>query len=280
MDSCDVSYCSVLYQCCVYAVLVANSTTTLPLAMYNPALLITRMVPVPLRQSRIVAENRGALAVLMGNFVLPGQSLPHVAETARLTLFSAIPSLTSAMSMLAAFARVRVASTDSLSLARVINPRHAASLRLATVHRQTRSYAKPVKKGGKAQIEDASSGGKRGKGTTMDELIPASQRVVQGAEYKSAEGKMQTVLEWFRKEVATLETRATGRVTPAVLAPVRVRIPDAHDSRGVRLEEVATVGVREGTMLLVTVFEEHVSLVQFFLWNGERTLRTRGASSR
>ena len=70
---------------------------------------------------------------------------------------------------------------------------------------------------------------------------------------------MQGVLEWFRKEVAALETRATGRVTPALLAPVRVKLPDSADTRGVRLEELATVGVKEGTTLLVTVFEEHVS---------------------
>ena len=60
----------------------------------------------------------------------------------------------------------------------------------------------------------------------------------------------------YEEEVAALEVRASGRVTPAVLAPVRVSLPDKG---GVRLEEVATVGVRDGTMLVVTVFEEQVS---------------------
>ena len=32
------------------------------------------------------------------------------------------------------------------------------------------------------------------------------------------------------------------------------------DGKGVRLEEVATVGVRDGTTLMVTAFEERVSL--------------------
>ncbi|KAI0360534.1 ribosome recycling factor [Trametes cingulata] len=105
------------------------------------------------------------------------------------------------------------------------------------------------------ETEAASS--KKSKGVATDALIPASQRIVSSEEYKKAEGKMQTALEWFRKEVAALETRATGRVTPALLAPVRVKVPGAADSRGVRLEEVATVGVKEGTTLLVTVFEEH-----------------------
>ncbi|KAI0827080.1 ribosome recycling factor [Trametes gibbosa] len=107
------------------------------------------------------------------------------------------------------------------------------------------------------QREAPSSSSKRSKGTTPDDLIPASQRIVSSEEYKKAEGKIQTALEWYRKEVAALETRATGRVTPVLLNPVRVKVPGASDPRGVRLEEVATVGVKEGTTLLVTVFEEH-----------------------
>ena len=35
------------------------------------------------------------------------------------------------------------------------------------------------------------------------------------------------------------------------------------DGKGVRLEEIATVGVKEGTTLLITVFEEHVSVDYF-----------------
>ncbi|KAL1941749.1 hypothetical protein VTO73DRAFT_6749 [Trametes versicolor] len=127
---------------------------------------------------------------------------------------------------------------------------------------QMRGYAKPVKKlkGKNKEVEEESQRdmtSKRSKGVATNDLIPASQRIVASEEYKKAEGKMQTALEWFRKEVAGLETRATGRVTPALLSPVRVKVPGAPDARGVRLEEVATVGVKEGTTLLVTVFEEH-----------------------
>lgn len=123
-----------------------------------------------------------------------------------------------------------------------------------------RFYAKPVKKqkGKDKDADEAPSGGKHAKKVATDSLIPASQRIVSSAEYKNAEAKMQAVLDWFRKEVAVLETRATGRVTPALLSPVRVMIPDTADRQGVRLEEVATVGVKEGTMLIITVFEEHV----------------------
>ncbi|EMD34806.1 hypothetical protein CERSUDRAFT_54801 [Gelatoporia subvermispora B] len=69
---------------------------------------------------------------------------------------------------------------------------------------------------------------------------------------------MQAYVDKFRKDVATLEQRANGRVTPAMLSPVRVAVPEyeSADGRGVKLEEVATVGVRDGTTLIVTVFEE------------------------
>lgn len=69
---------------------------------------------------------------------------------------------------------------------------------------------------------------------------------------------MLEMLDKYKKEVAELEVRATGRVTPAVLSPVRVVLPHS-EGKGVRLEEIATVGVREGTTLIITVFEESVS---------------------
>jgi hypothetical protein len=93
-------------------------------------------------------------------------------------------------------------------------------------------------------------------------LIPGSQKKLTDEsaieEYEKAEKKMQAAVEWYRKEVAGLETRASGRVTPALLAPVRVTLPDS-EGESLRLEEVATVGVREGSTLLVTVFDENVS---------------------
>jgi ribosome recycling factor len=70
---------------------------------------------------------------------------------------------------------------------------------------------------------------------------------------------MKTAVEWFRKECAGFETRASGRVTPALLSPVRVNLPG--DTKEYRLEELATVGVREGSTLLVTLFEEGVSAI-------------------
>jgi ribosome recycling factor len=67
---------------------------------------------------------------------------------------------------------------------------------------------------------------------------------------------MQASIDWFRKECSSVEARASGRVTPALLSSVRVRLPDSNTD--MRLEEVATVGVREGSTLIITIFEEDV----------------------
>lgn len=59
---------------------------------------------------------------------------------------------------------------------------------------------------------------------------------------------MKSSVKRFRRDYADASTRASGRVTPALLANVRVK------EQG--LEEVAIVGVRDGSMLAVTVFDE------------------------
>ncbi|KAG6831866.1 hypothetical protein H0H92_006983 [Tricholoma furcatifolium] len=89
-------------------------------------------------------------------------------------------------------------------------------------------------------------------------FVPGSkQRIADPTaqeEYAKAEGVMKTAVEWYRKECATLESRASGRVTPALLSPVRVKLPNVDGD--MRLEDVATVGVREGSTLIVTAFED------------------------
>ncbi|PFH46795.1 hypothetical protein AMATHDRAFT_77506 [Amanita thiersii Skay4041] len=108
------------------------------------------------------------------------------------------------------------------------------------------------------------------KSVSTSTLIPGSQQPLTSEasreEYARAETSMRTAVEWYRKECAAAESRANGRVTPNVLAPVRVKVSgnaregvveSAGGGLGVRLEQVATVGVRDGTMLLVTVFDEH-----------------------
>ena len=93
--------------------------------------------------------------------------------------------------------------------------------------------------------------------------MPGSQQPITDEaarqEYAKAEAAMKTSVDWFRKECAASEARAMGRVTPALLSPVRVKLPD--NPKPMKLEDLATVGVREGTTLLVTLFNEHVGFV-------------------
>lgn len=90
-------------------------------------------------------------------------------------------------------------------------------------------------------------------------FVPGSQQLLESeearAEYTKAESKMASAVDWYRKEVAAFETRASGRVTPALLTPVRV---EKGRGQPVKLEEVATVGIKDGSVLIVTVFDEQV----------------------
>ncbi|KAJ8701019.1 hypothetical protein PTI98_003987 [Pleurotus ostreatus] len=89
-------------------------------------------------------------------------------------------------------------------------------------------------------------------------MVPGSKQPLTSElaldEYAKAEEKMKSAVDWFKKECAAVETRASGRVTPAILDPVRVVLPDSKAA--VRLDHIATVGVREGSTLLITLFEE------------------------
>ena len=134
----------------------------------------------------------------------------------------------------------------------------------------TRGYAsktnkhpssKDRSKATKAQLKTSKFDGQKHGTVTTDQLIPGSQlRIAESAlnEYQKCEEKMVTAMEWYRKEVAKMENRVSGRVTPEILAPVSVKIP-GRGANGVRIEEVATVGV-EGSVLIVTVFEDSVSI--------------------
>ncbi|KAI9568723.1 ribosome recycling factor domain-containing protein, partial [Boletus coccyginus] len=97
----------------------------------------------------------------------------------------------------------------------------------------------------------------KAKAKSTASFVPGSQQLFNSeearAEYAKAESKMSSVVDWFRKEVAAFETRASGRVSPALLSPVRV---ERGRGQTVRLEEVATVGIKDGSVLIVTVFDE------------------------
>ncbi|KAG6917757.1 hypothetical protein DXG01_001162 [Tephrocybe rancida] len=128
-------------------------------------------------------------------------------------------------------------------------------LALSTQRRLVRSTVRPPRSI-TVLARTYASAKKQSKSTST--LVPGSKQpitdVAAQEEYTKAEATMKTAVEWYRKDCATIESRASGRITPALLSPVRVKLPDMDS--GMRLEEVATVGVREGSTLLVTPFEE------------------------
>jgi ribosome recycling factor len=89
-------------------------------------------------------------------------------------------------------------------------------------------------------------------------LVPGSKMVLNPPEqlvFDAAEKKMKKIVETCRHEIKDMEFRASGRVTPELLSPVRVEL---GGDKPARLDEVATVGVRDGTTLIVTIFDESV----------------------
>ncbi|TDL24602.1 ribosome recycling factor [Rickenella mellea] len=72
------------------------------------------------------------------------------------------------------------------------------------------------------------------------------------AEYDNMDTKMKAAVDWFRKDVAAMEARGSGRVSPDLISHVPVALPD----RSARLSDIATIGVRDGTTLIITMFED------------------------
>jgi len=91
-------------------------------------------------------------------------------------------------------------------------------------------------------------------------LVPGSKQPITDPaaqqEYDRADKAMSASVAWFKKECAALETRASGYARPGMISSVRVKIPEQPD---MRLEELATIGVREGTTFLVTLYDSQVS---------------------
>lgn len=195
-------------------------------------------------KQRVVQARRASIRVLIMSTAhrsRPGQSEEAVREKVcdrrlvTMTFFRTLPSRPLLRLAAVASARSRRPTRlPGLSVASSSSTPFSAVL-------QCRAYAKRV--------------------TSTAELIPGSQQPIADPaaqkEYANAETKMKASFEWFRKDCAEAETRSTGRVTPAILSPVRVRLPNSNDSY--RLEDLAIVGVKEGTTLVVTVFEEDVS---------------------
>ena len=179
------------------------------------------------------------------------------------------------------YAALRIAlrqcrSSRPLSSASALNTR-ASLLSLDSTHKRLYSSkskggkAKEKDKKAKANAEKSARAGLSerdkswgGSSTSTEGLVPGSQQVLTGeaqAEYERADGKMQSSVGWFRREAATMELQGSGRVTPDILAPVRVSLPGAPEGETSALRELATIGIRDGTTLVVTVFAEDVCLI-------------------
>ncbi|KAG8700786.1 hypothetical protein FRC09_005750, partial [Ceratobasidium sp. 395] len=132
----------------------------------------------------------------------------------------------------------------------------------ATVHR---SYAKNRRKGASlvdAPVPDAIDthtdfapprGSKLHK--SQHEDITPKSLFEEDEIIRQAGQKMEATLEWYKRELAQMETRASGRVMPSLLDPVRVKLKN-DGGVALRLDEVATVGVKDGNVLVITVFDE------------------------
>ncbi|KAH7105193.1 ribosome recycling factor domain-containing protein [Auriculariales sp. MPI-PUGE-AT-0066] len=118
---------------------------------------------------------------------------------------------------------------------------------------------KSIKRNARNAVEEAVEEPTARRSASTEFLIPASQMKLGSEDghviYDETEEKMKAAVDRHRKELAALEVRGSGRVTPAILDPIRVALPDMP-APGPRLNEIATIGVREGTTLLVSVYDE------------------------
>ena len=149
-----------------------------------------------------------------------------------------------------------VSTTPTLPSSAVIHIRCYAS-------KSRKHSSKDQSKTTKAKLKSSKFDGEKHGTVSTDQLLPGSQlRISESAlgEFQKCEEKMVAAVEWYRKEVSKMETRASGRVTPEILAPVSVKIP-WRGPNGVKIEEVATVGVKDGSVLMVTVFENSVGVL-------------------
>ncbi|EPQ53424.1 ribosome recycling factor [Gloeophyllum trabeum ATCC 11539] len=131
---------------------------------------------------------------------------------------------------------------------------HGQAARLAVSVRFYASKNKQTKSKNSKSSSPAEESHSKPKGPlNTSALVPGSQAIHSSPEYVSTQQKMSAAVDYFRKETSVLESRASGRVMPSLLDPVRVTLKDGER---VKLDEVATVGVRDGSVLVVTVFEE------------------------
>ncbi|KAB5589034.1 Ribosome-recycling factor [Ceratobasidium theobromae] len=142
---------------------------------------------------------------------------------------------------------------------------HSQSFRASSVAIQARGYAKSHRKGGSfasvpiPEVDDthtdfAPPRGSKGRKSMHEDISPTAALEEEDV-INEASRKMNATFEWFKRELAQMESRVSGRVVPSLLDPVRVYLKrDANTA--IRLDQVATVGVRDGNVLVITLFDE------------------------
>lgn len=156
------------------------------------------------------------------------------------------------------------ASWRLLGRSRVLSPR---AFSLDPLPSQIRSYASKNKNNKNTNTNTNPAPTKGSHATTTKNFIPASERTFLDeaiqSEYDKTSERMTSTVEWFRKEVAATIARGTGHVSTSILDGVRVLWKaEVHENeREMRLNEVATVGVRDGNCILVTLHDDEVGYV-------------------
>jgi ribosome recycling factor len=132
----------------------------------------------------------------------------------------------------------------------------AISRNYAKSHRKgASSVTAPVPKATDTHTDFVPPRGSKGHKSHHEDITPNALSEEDEVIHQAGQ-KMDHTLEWYKRELSQMEARVSGRVVPSLLDPVRVRIKGSGGA--VKLEEVATVGVRDGNVLDITLFDEAV----------------------
>ncbi|KAF8595527.1 ribosome recycling factor [Ceratobasidium sp. AG-I] len=122
-------------------------------------------------------------------------------------------------------------------------------------HRKGASLAStPVPKAVDTHTDFTPPRGSKGHKSVHEDISPTAVSEEE-QQIEQAGQKMNATVEWYKRELAQMEARVSGRVVPSLLDPVRVKLK-GNTGAPLRLDEVATVGVRDGNVLVITLFDE------------------------
>ncbi|CAE6479458.1 unnamed protein product [Rhizoctonia solani] len=124
----------------------------------------------------------------------------------------------------------------------------------AKSHRKASLVTEPTPEAVDTHTDFAPPKGSKGH-KKIHEDISAAATSEEDEVINQASHKMDTTFEWFKREVAQMESRVSGRVVPSLLDPVRVKLKEGGGT-AVRVDQVSTVGVRDGNTLVITLFDE------------------------